>query len=140
MGVLDRTARYYEREAVMELRKIKEAIEAVTRDEALASSTCYEVEAYVRLWPFAFLVNDWDVWNGSKRALKLQVVRWLEDQGGSYDFFQIRTGFGVVGFQNQDAAKTFKLRWSGQSHTAQASNRDWNPHPLKSTFEPVYAN
>ena len=100
-----------------ELDKIKEAITASTRDEELASATCYEVEAYVKLWPFVFLVNDWDIWNGSKGALKLQVVRWLEGEGAPYDFFHIRAGFGLM-----------------------ASTADWNPHPVKSTFEPVHAN
>jgi hypothetical protein len=125
---------------VTELKTIKEAVTASTRDEELASATCYEVEAYVKLWPFVFLVNDWDVWNGSKRALKLQVVRWLEDEGGPYDFFQIRTGFGLMGFKDQAAAQKFELRWSGGSHAKPASNGDWNPHPLKSTFEPVHLN
>ncbi|MEE1655139.1 hypothetical protein VB618_02935 [Microvirga sp. CF3062] len=124
----------------MELEKIKKAIAASTRDEELASATCCEVEAYARLWPFIFLVNDWDIWNGSKRALKLQVVRWLEDQGATYDFFQIRTGFGLMGFRDQKAAKKFELRWSGGSHVKPASNGDWNPHPLKSTFESVHMN
>jgi hypothetical protein len=124
----------------MELDKIKEAITASTRDEELASATRYEVEAYAKLWPFVFLVNDWDVWNGSKRALKLQVVRWLEDEGAPYDFFQIRTGFGLIGFKDRDAAKTFERRWSSHAHTRSASNGDWNPHPLKSTFEPGHAN
>ena len=124
----------------MELEKIKEAIAASTRDEELASATRYEVEAYVRLWPFVFLINDWDVWNGSKRALKLQVVRWLENEGAPYDFFQIRTGFGLIGFKDQTAAKTFERRWSGRSPMTQASNGDWNPHPLKSTFEPVHVS
>ncbi|MBF9196716.1 hypothetical protein [Microvirga terrestris] len=124
----------------MELEKIIEAIAASTRDEELASATCYEVEAYVRLWPFVFLVNDWDVWNGSKRALKLQVVRWLENQGTAYDFFQIRTGFGLIGVKDQQAAEAFERRWSVESRETPASNRDWNPHPLKSTFEPVFAN
>jgi hypothetical protein len=125
---------------VTELDKIKEAITASTRDEELASATCYEVEAYVKLWPFVFLVNDWDIWNGSKRALKLQVVRWLEDEGAPYDFFHIRTGFGLMGFKDQKAAKAFEQRWSGGSNAKPASTADWNPHPVKSTFEPVHAN
>lgn len=124
----------------MELEKIKEAIAASTRDEELASATRYEVEAYARLWPFVFMVNDWDVWNGSKRALKLQVVRWLENEGAPYDFFHIRTGFGLMGFKDQEAAKAFERRWSSQPQVKPASNGDWNPHPLKSTFEPVHAN
>ncbi|MBD2750064.1 hypothetical protein IC232_25695 [Microvirga sp. BT688] len=124
----------------MELEKIKEAIAASTRDEELASATCYEVEAYARLWPFVFMINDWDVWNGSKRALKLQVVRWLEDEAAPYDFFHIRTGFGLLGFKDQEAAKAFERRWSSQPQVAPASNGDWNPHPLKSTFEPVHVN
>ena len=122
-----------------ELKTIKEAVTASTRDEELASATCYEVEAYVRLWPFVFLVNDWDIWNGSKRALKLQVIRWLEDEGGPYDFFQIRTGFGLMGFKDQTAAKSSSC--GGRAGPARpASNGDWNPHPLKSTFEPVHVN
>jgi len=124
----------------MELEKIKEAISAATHNEELASATCCEVESYVRRWPFVFLVNDWDIWNGSKRALKLQVVRWLEDEGAPYEFFQIRAGFGLIGFKDQKAAKTFEQRWSGRSHVTPASNGDWNPHPLRSTFEPVHAN
>lgn len=123
-----------------ELETIKEAVTASTRDEELASATCYEVEAYVRLWPFVFLVNDWDIWNGSKRALKLQVVRWLESEGEPFDFFQIRTGFGLMGFKDQKAAEKFELRWSAGSSRRSASNGDWNPHPLKSTFEPVHVN
>ena len=124
----------------MELEKINEAIAASTRDEELASATRYEVEAYARLWPFVFMVNDWDVWNGSKRALKLQVVRWLENEGAPYDFFHIRTGFGLMGFKDQEAAKAFERQWSNRSQVAPASNGDWNPHPVKSTFEPVHAN
>jgi len=127
-------------QAVTDLDAIKEAIVATTRDAELASSTCYEVDAYAKLWPFFFLVNDWDVWNGSKRGLKLQVVRWLEDQGKPYDFFQIRTGCGLIGFKDQEAATHFEQRWSRQSHASPAPNGDWNPHPLKSTFEPVHSN
>jgi hypothetical protein len=125
---------------VTELETIKEAVTASTRDEELATATCYEVEAYMRLWPFVFLVNDWDIWNGSKRALKLQVVRWLEDEGAPYDFFQIRTGFGLMGFKDRAAAEKFETRWSGLSHAKPAPNGDWNPHPLKSTFEPVHVS
>src|ERR671916_681782 len=110
----------------MELEKIKEAIAASTRDEELPSATRYEVEAYVGLWPFVFMVNEWDVWNGSKRALKLQVVRWLENQGAPHDFFHIRTGFGLIGFKDQAAAKAFERRWSSQSQAEPASNGDWN--------------
>ena len=124
----------------MALETIKEAIAASTRDEELASATRYEVEAYARLWPFVFLVNDWDVWNGSKRALKLQVVRWLETQHAPYDFFHIRTGFGLMGFKDQATAEAFERRWSGHSPATPAPNGDWNPHPLKSTFEPVYTS
>jgi hypothetical protein len=125
---------------VTELETIKEAVTASTRDEELATSTCYEVEAYVKLWPFVFLVNDWDIWNGGRRALKLQVVRWLEDKGEAYDFFQIRTGFALMGFKDRMVAEKFESRWSGGSQAKPAPNGDWNPHPLKSTFEPVHAN
>lgn len=123
-----------------ELETIKEAVTASTRDEELASATCYEVEAYVRLWPFVFLVNEWDIWNGSRRALKLQVIRWLENEGEPFDFFQIRTGIGLMGFKDQKAAEKFEMRWSVGSSRRPALNGDWNPHPLKSTFEPVHVN
>ena len=123
-----------------DLEEIKAAIAATTRDEELASSTCCEVEAYTKLWPSVFLVNDWDIWNGSSRALKLQVIRWLENEDAPYDFFQIRTGFGIVGFKDHEAAKQFETRWSGQTHVTPSSDEDWNPHPLRSTFEPIYAN
>jgi hypothetical protein len=125
---------------VTELETIREAVTASTRDEELASATCFEVEAYAKLWPFVLLVNDWDIWNGSKRALKLQVVRWLEDEGAPYDFFHIRTGFGLMGFKDKAAAEKFEMRWSSLSNAKPAPNGDWNPHPLKSTFEPVHVN
>ncbi|MEE1610937.1 hypothetical protein [Microvirga sp. CF3016] len=125
---------------VTDLEAIKRGIVATIRDEELASSTCYEIEAYARLWPYVCLVHDWDVWNDSRRALRLQVIRWLEGEGAPYDFHQFRSGWGVVGFKDEDAAKHFELRWSRQTGATRVRDRDWNPHPLRSTFEPVQAS
>jgi len=124
---------------VTNLEEINAVIIAATRDEELASSTCAEIDAYSRLWPYSILVNEWDIWNGSKRALRLQVIRWLENEGAPYDYFQIRAGFGLIGFKDHEAAKQFEMRWSGQTSVTQSLHEAWNPHPLRSTFEPVYA-
>ncbi|WP_262296281.1 hypothetical protein [Microvirga sesbaniae] len=121
-----------------DLEEIKKAIGDRIRDEELATSACYEVEAYAKRWPSIFLINDWDVWNESRKALKLQVVRWLEANGTPYDFYQFRTGWGLIGFKSRDAARLFETRWSGQSDSLSMPDEDWNPHPLKSTFEPTY--
>jgi hypothetical protein len=122
--------------AVTDLDEMKAVIVNTLRDEQLALNACYELEAYAKLWPFVFMVNEWDVWNESKRALRLQVIRWLEEKGASYDFHQFRTGYGLVGFKDPEAATHFKLRWSGESNVKPVPNRDWDPHPLRSTFEP----
>jgi hypothetical protein len=112
-------------------------------NEKVASSASSEAEAYAKRWPFVFLVNDWDVWNGSKKALRLQVIRWLERNGGAYDFSLLRSGCGLVGFTDLRAATHFKLRWSGQGRVMSASrlnkapDQDWSPHPVRSTFEPL---
>jgi len=119
-----------------DLEEMKKVIVGALRDEEMASSIRYETEAYAKLWPFVFMVNDWDVWNESKRALRLQVVRWLERNGASWDFYQPLAGWGLVGFKDLKAATHFKMRWSGQGRVMSASVGDWNPHPLKSTFEP----
>jgi hypothetical protein len=124
-----------------DLDEMKNLIVKALRDDDMASSACAELEAYAKRWPYVFLVNDWDVWNESKRALRLQVIRWLEQNGGSYDFYQLPGGWGLVGFTELKAATHFKLRWSGQGRVMSASAppsaavQDWNPHPLRSTFE-----
>jgi hypothetical protein len=128
------------------LDEIRKLILGTVSDQEIASFAYSEVEAYAKRWPFVFLVNDWDVWNESKRALRLQVVRWLEQNGGLYDFYQLPGGWGLVGFAELKAATHFKLRWSGQGPMmsapvpTSAPVQDWNPHPVKSTFEPHLAS
>jgi hypothetical protein len=136
-----------EMRTMTDLDEMKSLIVKALRDEDMASSACAELEAYAKRWPYVFLVNDWDVWSESKRALRLQVIRWLEQNGGSYDFYQLPGGWGLVGFTELKAATHFKLRWSGQGRVMSASAppsaavqgsapvQDWNPHPLRSTFE-----
>lgn len=121
-----------------EPEEIKREIEDRIHDPELASSVWYEVEAYSKRWPFVFLINDRDVWNESKNALRLQVVRWLEANCTPYDFYQFRTGWGLVGFKSQEAANRFETRWSEQSVDLSVSHEDWNPHPQKSTSEPIH--
>jgi len=123
-----------------DLDEIKQGIVDMVRDEELASFACYEVDAYAKLWPFVFMINEWDVWNESRTALKLQVIRWLEDEDAPYLFHQVHRGCGLVGFKDQEAATHFERQWSGQGRGRSASHRDWNPHPLKSTFEPLYSS
>ncbi len=123
-----------------ELEEFKTFIVDTMRDEELASSAYHEAEAYAKLWPFVFVVNDWNVWSEGRRALRLQVVRWLEDEGASYDFHQFGRGLGLVGFKDHEAAARFERRWLGKRRMMPASYQDWNPHPVKSTFEPHYPN
>jgi hypothetical protein len=126
--------------SMTDLEEMKKAIADAIRDRELASSACYEMEAYAKRWPFVFMIRDWDVWNESKKALRLQVIRWLEGQCAPYDFYQFHSGWGLVGFKSQEAANRFKLRWSGQTGGMPIPHTVWNPHPLKSTFEPIYTS
>ena len=119
-----------------DLERIKKAIVHTLRDEELASFACHEADAYAKLWPYIVVVDDWDVWNESKTALKLQVIRWLEEEDVPYTFHQFHRGCGLVGFSDQETASRFELRWSGRSRVTPDSHHGWNPHPLKSTFEP----
>jgi hypothetical protein len=128
------------RQVMTNLEEVKRAIVATIRDEEVASSTCYEVDAFAKLWPFVFTVTDWDVWNESKTALRLQVVRWLEEKDVPYTFYQFHRGYGLVGFKDQEAAMDFDLQWSEESRERSGSGCEWNPHPLKSTFEPHYSS
>jgi hypothetical protein len=123
-----------------DLEEMKKAIADAIRDRELASSACYEVEAYARRWPFVFMIHDWDVWDESKKALRLQVIRWLEGQCAPYDFYQFHSGWGLVGFKSQEAANRFELRWSGRTSRVLMPHQGWNPHPLKSTFEPIHTS
>jgi hypothetical protein len=118
-----------------DLDELKTVIIDTTCDQDKTWSARDEVEAYAKLWPFVFLVTDWNVWNESTRALRLEVIRWLERNEASYKFYQPRNGWGLVGFKDLKTATPFKLRWSGQGHVMSASAQDWNPHPLKSTYE-----
>jgi hypothetical protein len=124
-----------------DLEEMKSIIVSTVRDEELASSACYAAEAYARRWPFVFMVNDWGVWNKGKSALKPEVVHWLEDMGASYDVYLFLSGGGLVAFESRSAASRFELRWSPENGSTPAeaisvSHQGWNPHPIKSTFEP----
>ncbi|WP_134496401.1 hypothetical protein [Microvirga pakistanensis] len=125
------------------LDEMKSVIVATVRDEELALSACYAAEAYVRRWPFVFMVTGWDVWNKGKSALKPEVMHWLEGIESSYDVYLFPSGGGLVAFGNESAAFQFELRWSGKrgltrAEALSALPQDWNPHPLKSTFEPQH--
>jgi hypothetical protein len=121
-----------------DLDGIKRVIVDTLRDEELASFACYEAEAYAKLWSHVFVVTDWDVWNERKTALRLPVIRWLEEEDAAYFFHQFHRGCGLVGFNDQDVAAHFELRWSGESQVRSDAHQEWNPHPVKSTFEPYY--
>jgi hypothetical protein len=126
-----------------DLDEMKRVIVATVRDEELAMSACYEAEAYTRRWPFVFLVNDWNVWNRGRSVLKPEVVNWLEEMGASYDVHLFLSGGGLVAFESMNAASHFEGRWSRQgglmpAEAISASRHDWNPHPIKSTFEPQH--
>jgi hypothetical protein len=121
---------------VTSLDELKNVIANMTHGKQAASSACDEIDVYARLWPYVFMINDWDVWTNSKTILRLQVVRWLEQHGGVYDFYRLHDRWGLVGFHNLKAATHFKLRWSGESRMMVAPAQGWNPHPRKSTFEP----
>jgi hypothetical protein len=115
--------------------EVKQALADAARDMGDVPSVCYDFDAYARRWPFVVMVTDWDVWNDSKRALRLEVIRWLERHEDPYDFRQFRDGCDLVGFKDLKAATRFKLRWSGQGRMMSAPAQHWSPHPLSSTFE-----
>lgn len=117
------------------VNKLKQAVAEATRETPGAPSVDCDFNAYVRNWPFVVVVTDWDIWNDSKRALRLEVIRWLERHKDPYDFWQFRNGYGLVGFKDLKAATRFELRWSRESPMMSASAQDWSPHPVSSTFE-----
>jgi hypothetical protein len=118
------------------LDELKKAIADSIGDKEVGSSLCCDIDAYAQRWPFIFTVKDWNIWNESKRALRLQVIRWLEEKQALYDFWQFRNGCGLIGFENLKVATHFTLRWSGHSPAiSDLSTQEWNPHPLSSTFE-----
>lgn len=117
-----------------DLEDLKQRIVDTWRDEEMASSACYGVEAYARLWPYVLFVNDWDVWNENRKDLKAAVYSWLNRQNSAWDFYHLQGGWGLVGFKDRQTADHFKLRWSGTLKAVPSSEETWNPHPLNSSF------
>lgn len=119
------------------LERMKAIIVDQWRDEEMASSACYGVEAYARRWPHVLMVNDWDVWDGSRKHLRREVIGWLNQQGASWDFYHLLDTWGLIGFEDPDMAARFKRRWSGMIKAVpSSSSQGWNPHPLNSSFAP----
>jgi hypothetical protein len=119
-----------------DLDELKKIIVATWRDEEMASSACYGVDAYSKHWPYVFMVNDWRVWNESGRDLNQDVVRWLDEQGGAWDFYHLLDEWGLVGFDDLRPATRFRHRWFGAIKVVSSSDNTWNPHPLSGTFAP----
>ena len=117
-----------------DVEELKQLIIDTWRDEELASSACWGVEAYARLWPFVSFVNDWDVWSESRKDLKASVCTWLNKQGTQWDFYHLLGGWGLVGFKDRQTAEHFKLRWSGSLKAILSPEETWNPHPVNSSF------
>ncbi len=126
--------------AMTDLDELKEIIAETWRDEEMASSACHGVDAYAKRWPYVLVVKDWDIWDESGEDLKHEVVRWLRQHGGSWDFYHLLDTWGLMGFKDAKAASHFQLRWSGMLKTAPASSPGWNPHPLNSSFAPTEAD
>jgi hypothetical protein len=116
--------------------ELKSLIIDTWRDEEMASSACCGIDAYSKLWPFVLVVNEWDVWNETKRNLSREVIDWLESHGGTWDFYHLLGTWGLVGFKDLKAATHFNLRWSGALKASSAPGQTWNPHPLNSSFSP----
>lgn len=119
-----------------DLKDLKRLIVETWRDEELASSACWGVEAYSRLWPFVVFVNDWDVWNESRKDLKASVYAWLDKQGTQWDFYHLMGGWGLVGFKDRQTADHFRRRWAGTLRAVPSPDEAWSPHPLNSSFMP----
>ncbi|WP_150117428.1 hypothetical protein [Microvirga vignae] len=117
-----------------DMEELKQLIADTWRDEELSSSACWGVEAYSRLWPFVFFVNDWDVWNENRKDLKPSVYNWLNKQDTAWDFYHLLGGWGLVGLKDRQTAEHFKLRWSGTLKAVPSPEETWNPHPLNSSF------
>jgi len=126
-------------QAMTDLEELKTVIAATWRDEEMASSALFGVEAYAKLWPVVLTVNDWDVWDESGSDLRHDVRLWLSQQDFAWDFYRLLGTWGLVGFRDLRAATRFKLRWSGMLKTS-SSNSAWNPHPLNSSFAPCPAD
>ena len=120
------------------LEELKKAIADAIDDKELLSSLCCGIDAYARRWPFVLTVTDWSIWSEHQRALRLQVIRWLEDNGTPYNFWQFWDGWGLIGFENREAATHLTSRWSGQLPvSSRSSTEEWNPHPSNSTFKVI---
>jgi len=118
------------------LDELKKTVAATWRDDEMVSSACYGIDAYARLWPYVFMVNDWRVWNESGRDLNREVVRWLDEQGSDWDFYHLLDEWGLVGFSDLKTATRFRHRWFGALKVVSSSDTTWNPQPLSSTFAP----
>lgn len=123
-----------------DLDELKTLIAATWRDEEMASSACYGVDAYAKRWPFVLMVNEWDVWSDSKKTLKHEVLAWLDQQGAPWDFYHLLGHWGLVGFKDLKTATHFKLRWSGLLKAVPSSTPAWNPQPINSSFAPSHAD
>lgn len=117
-----------------DLEELKQRITDTWRDEEMSSAACYGVDAYSRLWPFVFFVNDWDVWSENRKDLKATVRSWLDRQHSDWDFYHLQGGWGLVGLRDRQAAEHFKLRWSGALKAVPSPVASWNPHPVNSSF------
>ena len=121
------------------LDELKKTVAAKWRDAEMASSACYGIDAYAKLWPYVFMVNDWLIWNESGRDLKPEVVRWLDEQESDWEFYHLLDEWGLVGFDDLRAATRFRQRWFGGLKVVSSSDATWNPHPFNSSFAPSLA-
>ena len=119
-----------------DMDELKKTIAATWRDAEMAASACYGVDAYSKLWCCVLMVNEWPLWNESGRGLRCDVVRWLDEQGSTWDFYHLLGEWGLVGFDDPQAAARFAGRWSGGGENGLPPDGTWNPHPLNSTFAP----
>jgi hypothetical protein len=122
-----------------DLDELKKTIAATWRDEEMASSACYGLEAYSKHWRYVFMVNDWRVWNESGRDLNQEVIRWLDEQEETWDFYHLLDEWGLVGFDDLRTATRFRHRWFGALKVV-PSDDTWSPHPLNGTFAPSLAD
>ena len=126
---------------MLDPKALKHIIAKTWRDEEMASSACYGIDAYAKHWPFVLRVDEWDIWDERQEGLKPEVSDWLNRQGSSWDCYHLLGSFGLIGFKDPKAAARFKLRWSGvlkavTSPGEEISGESWNPHPFNSSFAP----
>jgi len=121
---------------MMDLDELKKAIDETWRDEEMASSARYGIDAYSKLWPYVFMVNDWRVWNESGRDLNHEVVQWLDEQDSDWDFYHLLDEWGLVGFDDLRTATRFRNRWFGALKLVSSSDSTWTPQPRSAAFAP----